>query len=103
MRNKYLVIKESSTETNSLGNPYPDIMTFPINKFRYNDIPIRTKLTSADIARFDLFCFRIYNNSDYTDLLLWLNDKASVHQLVAGEEVVLPSANDINNFYLGYR
>jgi hypothetical protein len=99
MKSKYLVIK-SGTEVNSLGEPYPDIMTFPINEFVYEQIPNRVILTTADVERFDLFCYRHYGNSDYTDILLWLNDYPSYHDLQIGDEILLPNIQDINKFYM---
>lgn len=99
-RNKYLTIKESSTVFDSLGNAYPDIMTFPINNFIYTAIPLKVILTSFDIDRFDLFSYNYYSTSDYTDILLWLNNIDSVHSLVEGQEFIVPELADINRFYL---
>jgi hypothetical protein len=99
MKSKYLTIK-NSTETDSTGNYYPDIMTFPINKFLYNDIPLKVIITAMDIQRFDYFVFQFYNTSDYTDIILWLNNKSSVHELITGEELILPTPEDMDKFYM---
>lgn len=99
MRSKYLIIEDSDI-SDAYGNLYPDVMTFPINKFVYSEIPVKVAITSVDIARFDLFCYRYYGTCDYTDLLLWLNNKSTVHELETGEELTLPTANDINKFYI---
>lgn len=102
MRTKYMTIKDSPTEVNTYGDAYPDIMTFPINEFQYNDIPRRVILTQADVARFDLFSYRYYNSCDFTDLLLWLNNKSSFHELEVGEEILVPTSDDINSFFVSY-
>ena len=39
-RTKYLVIKNSTVNADSLGNFYPDVLTFPVSKFIYNDVQI---------------------------------------------------------------
>lgn len=102
MRTKYLTIKDSPTEVNTYGEVYPDIMTFPINKFEYTDIPRRVILTQADITRFDLFSYRYYRTCDYTDILLWLNNYASYHDLTVGDEILVPTIDDINAFFVKY-
>lgn len=101
MRSKYLVIRPS-TEVNANGENYPDVMTFPINKFLYNDIPTKAIVSSVDIIRFDLFCYSYYSTAEFTDLLLWLNDLSSVHDLTVGMELTLPSLEDINSFLVQY-
>ena len=100
MKSIFLTIKDSLV-ADSLGNFYPDLMTFPINRFIYNDSPLKVVITAGDIARFDTFIFKFYNTSDYTDIILWLNNKASVHDLSTGDELLLPTPDDIDKFYIG--
>jgi hypothetical protein len=99
MKNIYNTIK-ASLEVDSLGNTYPDVCTFSINTFRYYNNPLTITLTSADCIRFDLLIYAYYQTSDYTDLILWLNNLKSYHDLVAGNEIILPDPNDITRFYL---
>jgi len=99
-RQKYLTIRPSTTVFDNLGNSYPDIMTFPINTFAYTGIPVKVFLSEADCNRFDIFVFNYYGTSDYTDILLWLNNKASVHDLNSADEFTLPETSDLNRYYL---
>jgi len=99
MKSMYLTIK-ASDQVDTFGNQYPDIMTFPVNSFRYYNNPLVVTLTSADCFRFDLLVYAYYKTSDYTDLILWLNNLSSVHDLVAGNELTLPDPDDITKFYL---
>jgi hypothetical protein len=101
-RTKYLVIKNSTVNADSLGNFYPDVLTFPVSKFIYNDVPAQVTLTQGDIARFDIFIYTYYGISDYQDLILSLNGIPSVHELYVGQILKLPSTNDINIFYNQY-
>lgn len=102
MKNIFLTIKDSAV-TDTYGNFYPDIMTFPILKFEYIDTPLKIVISSMDIERFDLFIYRYYSTSDYTDIVLWLNNYGTVHDLVPGIELSLPSTSDINKFYTKYK
>jgi hypothetical protein len=103
MKSRYTLIKASTVVFDALGNAYPDVCTYPIDKFIYSDIPMRVILTTGDIARFDFFCNSKYGTSDYTDLLLRLNNIASVHDLTAGQEFILPTITDINALFLKYQ
>ncbi len=100
MKSIYITIKDSPTEIDAYGNSYPDVMTFPVNKFIYHEIPLSIKLTKIDIERIDLLSYAYYETSDYTDILLWLNNIASVHDLEVGQDFIIPEANDISRFYL---
>jgi len=103
MKSRYSLMKPSSVVFDSLGNAYPDVCTYPINKFIYSDIPLRVILTSGDIERFDFFCNSKYGTSDYTDLLLRLNNIPSIHDLTVGQEFILPTITDINAIFLKYQ
>lgn len=100
---KYQTIKESKTVVNGSGQAYPDILTFPINRFQYQNSQFEATLTSMDIERFDLFIFSYYQTPDYTDIVLWLNNVATKHDLTVGDTILLPDTEDISRFYLRYK
>jgi hypothetical protein len=102
MISRYLLTKDSIA-TNEFGQAYPDIVSFPINKFVYSQDPTVIQLTTADCQRFDLVSYAYYDTSDYTDLLLLLNGKNSFHDLVPGDEIKIPIIDDVNSFYLRFQ
>jgi len=101
-RNRYFATKISEAGFDAFGNSYPDILSFPISKFVYNEVPAVVYLTEADIERFDAFISRFYNVSDYDDLILYLNQVKNKHDLYVGQKILLPILTDIDKFYLKY-
>lgn len=99
MRSRYKTLKES-TQTNSKGNPYPDVMSFPIEKFTFTGTGKEYYLTQTDIDRIDLLCYREYGVSYYDDMVLWLNDIDSLHNIVAGTKILLPPKRDLDRFMI---
>lgn len=100
-RTRYLTMTESSV-TNSQGVAYPDILSFPIDKFKYTEEPYEYVLTQSDIDRFDYLMYRFYNTAYYDDMVLWLNNIASLHDLEPGDTINLPSKTDLENFFIKY-
>jgi len=99
MRNRYQLLKESS-QTNSKGNPYPDIMSFPIEKFSYTGTTREYYLTQTDIDRIDILCYREYGVTYYDDIILWLNNIDSLHNVAPGTKISLPSKKDLDRFMI---
>jgi hypothetical protein len=98
----YLTIKENTSDTDAGGLYYPDIMTFPINRFKYTVTPKEITLTEQAIARMDLLTFNYYNISDYDDMLLWLNNVEYKTDLVPGTKFLLPDKDDLERFYIDF-
>lgn len=99
-RTRYLVTKESETQKDSSGNKYPDILTYPLDKFIFNYAPTPYILTDNDIERFDILIYKIYGDSYYDDLVLYVNKIQFKHDLQSGQEILLPDIKDIESFYL---
>ena len=101
MRTRYDFIKpaKSPESKTKRGEPYPDLCTFRIEEFRFTARPERYKLLQRDVDRFDILMFRKYKVAAYDDLILWLNNVPSVHFLQAGDELLLPSREDLDRFY----
>lgn len=73
-KNKYLLMQDSQT-TDELGNSFPDLATFPIEKFINNLKPAFYTLSYNDTQRFFDLINGVYQNFDfYDDITLWLND-----------------------------
>jgi hypothetical protein len=101
MKSRYSLMS-ASEQANTLGQLYPDIMTYPINKFLYTEDPYKVILTTAYIQRFYLVSYAYYDTSDYTDFLLFFNNYSSFHELEEGDEILVPTKNDVNSFFLKY-
>jgi len=101
MRNRYEVMKESD-QVNTDGNKYPDVMTFPIEKFLYTNTAKKYILRRFDLDRFDLLCIREYGVAYYDDIILWLNNIDNLKNAVPGQEILLPSKRDLDRFFSKY-
>ena len=99
-RNVYLTIKDNTSDIDENGQYWPDIMTFPINRFQYTIAPREITLTEQNVIRMDLLIFNYYNTSDYDDIILWLNNIEYKTDLEAGQKFLLPDKRDIERFYV---
>lgn len=96
---RYTLISDSTTQDNN-GAFYPDIITFPIENFRYSAPPIPFRLRDIDIERFDLLVSKYYGTLAYMDLILWLNDISYISRKQPGDEIYLPLKSDLDAFYV---
>lgn len=92
-----------TTTTDNDGQTYPDCLSVPLNKFRYQKNPSSVRLTQVDIDRFDLFINAKYTSLNYIDIILWLNNIGSVRELEAGTWLTLPDKSDLDTFYIKNR
>lgn len=102
MRNIYQLMRRCESDRDEFGDLYPDLMTLPINRFKYTIAPDEYYLTEADVIRFDLLIYAVYGISDYDDIVLWLNNISFKEDLVAGTKIILPNIVDISKFYIKY-
>ncbi len=100
---KYLTYKYSDVETDNLGNSYPDVFTFPINKFIYTRKPYDYALSIRDINRFDILMAEVYGDANFGDIVLWLNNISHIQIMNPGDYIKLPSSDDIRSFYRTYK
>lgn len=96
---KYLTISPSEDYSDNLGNPFPNIFTFEIEKFKMNSNPLKYILNSIDIYRFDLLILNYYGSSYYDDVVLWINNIEHIADVAPGTEILLPSKKDLDDFY----
>jgi len=100
-RSRYDLLKES-IQTNDEGITYPDIMSFPINKYKPRFASREYGVTEPDIDRFYIVCYKTYGVSFYDDLVLWLNNIDTVHNIKPGDTIFLPDKRDLDRFYIQY-
>lgn len=99
-RNLYLLMRDAETDRDEFNQLYPDVMTLPLDKFRYSEAPLEYTLTEADIERMDLLMNTLYGVPYYDDLILWLNNIFYKDDLFAGDKIIIPVLTDINRFYI---
>lgn len=98
-RTRYMTIKESN-QINKNGNKYPDIMSFPIESFKFTDTEKEYILSETDIDRFYMVCYKYYGIPYYDDIVLWLNNIDSIHNVSPGRKILLPSKRDLDRFVI---
>lgn len=96
-RTRYMTLSESD-QINKSGNKYPDLMSFPIDRFQYTDTEKEYILSETDLDRFYMVCYRYYGVPYYDDIVLWLNNIDSIHDVEPGRTVRLPSRRDLDRF-----
>lgn len=101
LKTKYFTMVDSS-ETDNKGQNYPDVMTFPINRFQYSAIPIEITINQFVKEKLPVYLYTVYSTVDYDDIILWLNNKESSNELIIGEKLILPDKRDIDAFYLKF-
>jgi len=92
-------MKKSDVYTDSFGNEYCDIFTFPIKDFSPKESLTEYYLTNLDIYRFDLLIYKIYGNANYDDFVLWYNNIENITKETPGTKILFPSKKDIDDFY----
>ena len=100
-KNKYQLMNASEV-TDSNGDYYPDLASFPLNQLRIKDKPADYKLRSVDLYRFFDLTQGWYGDFDLYDYLtLWLNDINEIsNEDNFGKTIKLYSKSDIDNWYL---
>jgi len=99
MKSRYDVMTKSK-EQNSRGLFYPDVLSFNLDSFIYNFSLREITITQRYKERFYLACFLAYNVCEFDDIVLWLNNKESVHNLIIGEILYFPDKRDIESFLI---
>jgi hypothetical protein len=102
MRSRYDVIKPSE-QKNIKGQEYPDILTFPMTSFVFNDPVEKVEITQVYKERFYLTCYERYGVTYYDDIILWINGIDSVYTMEVGDIIYFPSKKDIERFLAKYR
>lgn len=98
----WLTMKDNESTTDSQGLYYPDVMTFPVNRFKWNSTPEVVTLTQNQIDRMDIFMYDYYGVSQYDDIILHLNNIEFKEDLTAGDKLLMPNKEDLEDFFLTY-
>ena len=100
-KNKYMMM-EDSTETDSVGNNYPDLATFPINDFKPQSKGRPFIMKETDVYRFDISIYDYYSAYDFYDnITLWLNDIPYLsNDDYIGYEMLFYQKREINQFFI---
>jgi len=101
MKNKYQLMRNSEF-TDSDGNNYPDLSTFPLETLVINTKPLNYSLTENDCLRFFDLIYKYYGNFDfYDDMILWLSDVEDITLESNFERKInLISKKDLDSWYL---
>lgn len=102
MRSRYDLMSESDV-LDTDGEARPDVLSLPLENFKQTSAPLRRMLTPVDIRRIDLLMYKIYGYAEFDDLVLAFSKIDSLNNAEAGEEVVLPSKTDLEQFYFRNR
>lgn len=98
--NRYLFMK-NSTITDESGNFYPDLCTFAIENFEYENKPSTEILKQNFVYRFDILTYELYQSFDlYDELLIWLNNIIELNSDSVGKKIIAPDKRDMDSFYL---
>lgn len=99
-KTKYQLM-ESSVVTDSNGDNYPDLATFPLNSLRITQKPSDYQLTNNDIFRFFDLMHTYYNDFDFYDYItLWLNNITDIaNENNFGRNIKLYSKSDLDTWY----
>jgi hypothetical protein len=100
LRHLYLLMKDAEIDKDEFNELYPDVMTLPINEFRYSEAPLEYELTESNIERLDLLMNELYAIPEHDDIILWLNNIFYKGDLEAGDKLIFPVLQDINTFYV---
>lgn len=101
-RTRYSLVQRSGVTADD-GTFYPDLMTLPIQRFRFTSPPTEYYLTQRDIERPDLLMYRIYRVAEFDDIIFWLNGIAYIGDATVGTKILLPSREDLEDFFLENR
>jgi len=100
IRTRYRLLTDGNTRASEGGSFYPDIMTLPIQRFRFSEPPLEYYLTQKDIDRPDLLMYRIYSTSEFDDIIFWLNGLPYISEVAIGTKILLPARQDLEDFFL---
>lgn len=98
MKSRYDMMT-ASTQCDSFGNAYPDVLSLDISDKKFTTAMTVTKCTQAFKDAFYLVCYAYYGYCYLDDLLMWLNGISDADTLVVGETLYVPSAENFSSYY----
>lgn len=94
---RYNYLKFIQKDQNSNIDLY-NLTSIDWNKFKFKQGYQTYNLSFADVDRFYLVTEKFYNNLFNEDLLLLINRIADPTDLKIGQQILIPSIDDINEF-----
>ncbi len=91
-----------SVSKSGVDTCYKDTLTYPYGKFEATEHMVEYNLTQTDIGRLDIFFESLYGDDRYGDVVLQINGVAHRDELTPGDEIKLPSLNDLTKFERKY-
>lgn len=92
-----------TTQTQADGTVYPDCLSLPLKKFIRKDPLEQVIVKQENYYRPDLFFSELRGSNNMEDIILWLNNVSSRREMTPGTELNIPSASDLNSFYVRNR
>lgn len=92
-----------TTQTQADGTVYPDCLSLPLKKLIRKDPLEQVIVKQEDYYRPDLFFANLRGSNNMEDIILWLNNVSSRREMTPGTELNIPSASDLNSFYIRNR
>lgn len=99
MVSRYDFMEESKTQVDPEdGVPYPDPLSVNYRSTQLTTIPKYVLIEQRYIDKFWLFMSDFYNEVEYDDILLTLNNVPYVGDLEPGDPMFLIKLDDLKNF-----
>lgn len=92
-----------TTQTQADGTVYPDCLSLSLKKFIRKDPLEQVIVKQENYYRPDLFFAELRGSNNMEDIILWLNNVSSRREMTPGTELNIPSASDLNSFYVRNR
>lgn len=99
MRSIYDLMRPSNQRDAVTTEVYPDILTAPLHKFRYEAPPEDYQLTMQDIKRPDRLVYEKYNMNEFDDILFFINGIGFIKEMEPGTEIKIPKRENIERFF----
>jgi hypothetical protein len=98
-KSRYMLMTDSDSQVDSNGIPRIDILTFPINDFKPQDILLDWTLSEDEVYRFDIFILKHYGSTNYyLPMIKWFNGLFEMDDRWIGKEIKLVSKEDLDRF-----
>ncbi len=92
-----------SSQTDSAGNFYPDVMQFSMSNIPKTLEPKQYIMRAKDIDRFDITVAIEYGDAMYDDLVLLYNGIGNIHDVTPGQILFFPDKADLDSFIIKNR
>ena len=87
-------------EVNEDGGQYNDIFSYPSDDsvIKGNN-PNILAISTREKQRIDLSMFEAYETTSWDDIILWYNNIATITETSLGDNIDLPTGDDLSVFY----